>query len=510
MSLSSQPDQDEVKFARSLVNPEKAVRDKTLATLKKYVSSNESFDDMEMLKLWKALYYCMWLSDKQPVQMELAQRLADLGKSFANQDMTLLYMRMFFRIMLREWFYLDAHRVNKFYSLLRMMIRRALAIAAEAQWEEGVTTAILDIFSQEVLTKTPNGVRYQMSDVFLTELMNVTEGKVGTELFLTLLNPFLDCLTRRVEDKVFVQRVHDAVFVNFVTEFARETKTPEAEEEEEKEEEKEASVKKVFSDVNTKALQKKIFDTAADETTPDGRRKKLYDLHKIFAATTGAQFVSESVEELLGKKGKKKAKAPVAVAAVAVVAAVVGKDSAVKGKKRALEEATTATTPSAKSTKTAVVESKSEKKVKSAKKVKIAEPEEEVEMEVVPEVKAPKQAVGGKTPERKTPKKDAALGTSGKAAPSSSKKTESATKTPVTKTPVESAKTPVESKTPVGSAKVKTPKSKTPQAEAEAPAATTPAAPAAPAKFIGSAKFAGKKPGYIFQKVWVRYIKYSV
>lgn len=33
-------------------------------------------DEDEHLKLWKSLYYCYWMSDKGPVQQDLADKLA--------------------------------------------------------------------------------------------------------------------------------------------------------------------------------------------------------------------------------------------------------------------------------------------------------------------------------------------------------------------------------------------------------------------------------------------------
>ena len=78
--------EDEVTLARALVNPDVKIRHKTVEALKSYLTSNESFSDLDMLKLWKALYYCYWSADKVPVQMELAQKLAKLLRMFPKKN----------------------------------------------------------------------------------------------------------------------------------------------------------------------------------------------------------------------------------------------------------------------------------------------------------------------------------------------------------------------------------------------------------------------------------------
>ena len=311
--MQSPPDhEDEVKFAKALVNPEKESRDKTLANLHKYVASIKSFDDMEMLKLWKALYYTMWLSDKAPIQLELAQNLTNLTQVFSTVELQLLYVRMFFRILMREWFHLDQYRVNKFYSLIRLMFRNVLATAAKAGWASEITAKLIEIVDVEVLMKKPNGVRFHIADIFLSELHTVTSGKIATKDFLVVFRPFLDSVLRLDDNNVYIERVYKEVLHKYASTYAAENADSE-------------ETTTVFAGVNTKVLQKVVFDLASEEETPNVCRKKLYDLHKAYAAATKQQFVGESVEALLAadathtkgavaaaaKKDKKKAAAAV-------------------------------------------------------------------------------------------------------------------------------------------------------------------------------------------------------
>ena len=76
LAIATTTTESHVTFARALASPDKSTRDKTLKVLVKYLRSLPSMTDLEMLKLWKALYYCMWLSDKPPIQAELAGALS--------------------------------------------------------------------------------------------------------------------------------------------------------------------------------------------------------------------------------------------------------------------------------------------------------------------------------------------------------------------------------------------------------------------------------------------------
>lgn len=60
-----------------------------------------------MLRLWKGLFYCMWMCDKAPVQEELATNLASIAINMPSTDTALLYSKSFFTIMEREWAGID-------------------------------------------------------------------------------------------------------------------------------------------------------------------------------------------------------------------------------------------------------------------------------------------------------------------------------------------------------------------------------------------------------------------
>eukprot|EP00127_Corallochytrium_limacisporum_P002039 Clim_evm27s99 gene=Clim_evmTU27s99 len=70
--------QTQINFARRLVVPQKKARAAAMRKVVEYIQSRPDFKYIDMLKLWKALFYCMWLSDKPLVQEELANNLANI------------------------------------------------------------------------------------------------------------------------------------------------------------------------------------------------------------------------------------------------------------------------------------------------------------------------------------------------------------------------------------------------------------------------------------------------
>lgn len=93
-------EEETVAFARRLAATEKSTRDLQITALRTYFTKKQKLGDTDMLKIWKALFYCMWLCDKVPVQEELAQSLAGLLECFEGKNAVqraTLFMEAFWR-----------------------------------------------------------------------------------------------------------------------------------------------------------------------------------------------------------------------------------------------------------------------------------------------------------------------------------------------------------------------------------------------------------------------------
>ena len=66
------------KFARALGSTDYVTREKGLQALTRFLTYKHDISELDMLKLWKGLFFCFWHSDKAPVQVrtELLQHLS--------------------------------------------------------------------------------------------------------------------------------------------------------------------------------------------------------------------------------------------------------------------------------------------------------------------------------------------------------------------------------------------------------------------------------------------------
>ena len=85
-----------------------------------------------MMRLWKGLHYCFWMSDKPLVQEELAESIGSMINSFGNNEPAgLLYASSFVTTLGREWVGIDRWRMDKFMMLVRCEYFSVVIVAVE-------------------------------------------------------------------------------------------------------------------------------------------------------------------------------------------------------------------------------------------------------------------------------------------------------------------------------------------------------------------------------------------
>ena len=503
-----------VTFARALASPDKTTRDKTLKTLKKYLASIQEMTDMEMLKLWKALYYCMWLADKVQIQTELASSLScDLFRAFTSKPIAYLYMRMFFRTMMREWSLIDQHRINKYYILIRFVLREILTHICDHQYNQLIVDQTLNILYDEVLRKTPNGPRMHIADIFLEELWVVTNGNIDTKSFLMVMSPFFKAI-QTTPDGIFQQRVSNKIFSTLATSYSKEnlrkvqnllSKTNNSnngnnDNSEEMEEVTEEPIK-VFIQVSPIVIQKRIFDLAGDTDTIEQNRRKLYTLHADYPLVTGKSFISDedheialnskaSTQEMNGGQHKtKKMKDHANIENVSEVNRNSNHtDNKMVDKKRKL--ATTVDKVTEKSQQNQIEEEK------EVKKVKVMEKSKTEDLMVSKSIKSTKNSGNLENLKNVVEASATGLATSVKTVESGRMGEKKKISTNSSPNIVEGKKTKQDKKTIMNDAGGN---ASTPKSGSKAPLDV--AVEQTPALFIKSLKFTGSKPGYAFKKV---------
>jgi len=348
-------------------------------------------------------------------------------KHCRGAHLSALYVRTFFRTLTREWSNMDKYRIDKFYTLSRLILREIYRYMASRHWNLGIIRLFNDAIFEEVLraNKYGNGVRYHLLDICLEELARVN-GEEGTGLplteatFLDALEPYF-ALAQRVEDKMVQQRVMDKIVLRFLEEFSVASDNyalPEDGEDLDQEAQKRKDL--VMDQVHVGTVGQFIFELASDTETSDRYRTGLYDMHKTFMKRLKAVgrdvAMSEEGQEEEGdedvpveqeeeeeavvedepepeqkksKKKKKKAKTIVEATNVEVeeaeqeVSAPPKKDKASKKKKKKTKEAVTVAEPVVEATEEEDVVTPTKKKRKSKKaqqepEIKLSKEEEEI------------------------------------------------------------------------------------------------------------------------------------
>jgi len=406
----------EVKFGRLLGGTDARKRHMAVQKLKAYLrarcditaqqendnSGDRGISELDLLKLWKALWYTLYMADKKPVQYELSKQLAQLiwcvagteeedeyaGQAYlemlANEeekeeddgeDVTLeeientldrdddegsedsgsgkdedndkgsksskssneedenedeeeaddaeilhcrgahlasLFVRTFFRTLRRDWDKMDKYRVDKFYTLIRLMTHQVFKYMALRHWNFGIIRLFNDAIFDEILSKQPNGLRYHLIDLSLEELAKAS-AKAPMPLteatFLDVLEPYLAiCQTGGQGGETLQTRVMERIVENFLENYCvvsenalglreeishdsdgqeKSKKNVDKGDDEEKEDgddgddEEEGKVP-ILDQVHVGTIAEFIFNLGSDSETHDKYRKSLYEMHKKY------------------------------------------------------------------------------------------------------------------------------------------------------------------------------------------------------------------------------------
>ncbi|KAH0544053.1 hypothetical protein FGG08_001671 [Glutinoglossum americanum] len=185
-------DMQSAPFIKQLVANDKSTRDKAVASLRTYLSGRRTFTELELLKLWKGLFFCMWMSDRVRTQQRLAADLAALVDVLPSEN-ALPFLRVFWITIAREWTGIDVLRMDKFLLLVRRYLASSFRYLAKRHWNGAVVEEYMVILSSIPLSTTemriPNGLRYHTIDIYVDELDKADTPRSGNLPIDTLLSP---------------------------------------------------------------------------------------------------------------------------------------------------------------------------------------------------------------------------------------------------------------------------------------------------------------------------------
>jgi hypothetical protein len=214
-----------MKLTAQLVHNDKIQRDRAVRQLKRYLVSGKGSDlikhePIESSKLWKALYYCFFNSDKAHVQQELADQMAELIFCFKGKvEAAVNWIRAFWETVDREWDVMDKHRIDKYYAMMRKVIRAMFSFSIA----NNCCMEIMRVLKETCLRPNTKhrGVALHVIDVFLPELIAAVDNKkISFIKVKELFTPLTNLLENPESELVLVDRVLESGFAALFQEIA--------------------------------------------------------------------------------------------------------------------------------------------------------------------------------------------------------------------------------------------------------------------------------------------------
>ena len=268
-------------LVRKLGHTDKEPRDKAVEMLKMFLSSRraKTTNEIDFLKLWKGLFYCMWMSDKTHIQQELAAVLASLVHRFSEPELAALWLRTFYMTMCREWAGIDKYRLDKYYSLMRKVLHESFSYLRESSWNGDCVSAVaqniaLHFTSHEDSKRQGIGVTMHYFEIFMEELFKSVGASISTSNFEALFIPVLKgySLTANM-DKRFLKCIETSIFdVLAVDYWFKDCQDQMAKEDDDS--------NKTFRCTKLAKIAAHVWAVACDPQTVQQRRKLLYAVHK--------------------------------------------------------------------------------------------------------------------------------------------------------------------------------------------------------------------------------------
>ncbi|XP_064799955.1 ribosomal RNA processing protein 1 homolog B-like isoform X2 [Oncorhynchus masou masou] len=209
----------EIQFAQRLASNERPMRTKAIKKLRKYIRVRSQkiqggFEGDELLKLWKGLFYCLWMQDKPLLQEELSNQISGLIHSFQNIQSQFMFLETFLQTVKREWTGIDRLRMDKFFQLVRFVFRNTFEMMKRKEWETSVVTRFLELLTAQVLHSSsgaPCGLQFHILDIYMTELAAVGSAELTAAQNMTFIDPF--CKTAsKTKDRILLRAICSSIF----------------------------------------------------------------------------------------------------------------------------------------------------------------------------------------------------------------------------------------------------------------------------------------------------------
>ncbi|KAG0267030.1 hypothetical protein BG011_009778 [Mortierella polycephala] len=200
-------------FGKRLASSDKKIRDKAVKALGKWISNKDNLSHLDLMKLWKGLFYCVWLSDKPVIQQQLSDTLSSLILR-VPRSAVMQFIATFWETICAEWHGIDRLRMDKYYFLLRRFLSYSFRMLKEDEWDLSTIEEFNNVMINGPLNATStavsDGIRFHLIEIYLDELEKTVDvahsGEVPTA---HVLQPMFHLLGRTINGRVFKMVAED-------------------------------------------------------------------------------------------------------------------------------------------------------------------------------------------------------------------------------------------------------------------------------------------------------------
>mmetsp|Transcript_31034 Transcript_31034/g.119107 ORF Transcript_31034/g.119107 Transcript_31034/m.119107 type:complete len:350 (-) Transcript_31034:3140-4189(-) len=243
------------------------VRDLALEALQVWLNKHDNLSDVEMQKLWKALFYYIWMADKETEIEKAIARVVGLS-DIAGMP----FIRGLFKCMVREWHGIDRLRIDKYYLLINEALDKSLDIILSSGSKEQFAETLSEfvaILDEEVFSKSGKegkGLTLHLLEKWTDKVLKTLldrRPKATTEILAIVIDPLFDLLSSTdVSSPKKASQVLDSVLSSWIKSgegnAETEIRPPRA--------------------VLLFAVRTKLFNMASDKDAPENSREMLYAL----------------------------------------------------------------------------------------------------------------------------------------------------------------------------------------------------------------------------------------
>ena len=140
-------------LAKSLSDSDAETRDMGVAYLMRQIPETKEgqLSELDLAKIWRGLFFCMWHSDGPFVQDALAEKLGSMVCLWPSNASRMAFARAFFAEMRGTWDKIDDLRADKFRRLVRCVVTYLCRALVLADYDAATVAAFRGILCDYVL-----------------------------------------------------------------------------------------------------------------------------------------------------------------------------------------------------------------------------------------------------------------------------------------------------------------------------------------------------------------------